>query len=125
MSLLDLADSYLGSAAASYREANNYPRPICRVVVAGKDITAAVVQRLVSIDLTDNRGIEADQLDITLSDHDGLLAIPPRAPPCSCGWAGVTPASSTRAATPWTRPSTAARRTCSVFAGAASTCAAS
>ncbi|WP_301598625.1 phage late control D family protein [Pseudomonas nitroreducens] len=85
---MDLADSYLGSAAASFREANNYPRPICRVVVNGSDITGAVVERLVSIDLTDNRGIEADQLEITLSDHDGLLAIPPRGATVqlSLGW---------------------------------------
>lgn len=55
-----------------------YPRPICRVVVDGRDITAAVTQRLIGIQLTDNRGLEADQLDIQLSDHDGLLAIPPR-----------------------------------------------
>ncbi|MEB0038843.1 phage late control D family protein, partial [Pseudomonas sp. RTS2] len=32
--------------------------------------------RLVSLELTDNRGIEADQLSITLSDHDGLLVMP-------------------------------------------------
>ncbi|HHZ6883920.1 TPA: phage late control D family protein [Pseudomonas aeruginosa] len=75
---MDLAETYLGSAARSYREASNYPRPICRVVVNGNDITAAVEQRLISIELTDNRGIEADQLEITLSDHDSLLAIPPR-----------------------------------------------
>lgn len=36
------------------------------------------MQRLISIELTDNRGLEADQLDITLSDHDVLLATPPR-----------------------------------------------
>ncbi|RRV04612.1 phage late control D family protein [Pseudomonas sp. v388] len=34
--------------------------------------------RLISLDLTDNRGLEADQLSISLSDHDGLLAIPRR-----------------------------------------------
>lgn len=34
--------------------------------------------RLISIELTDNRGLEADQRDFTISDHDGLLAIPPR-----------------------------------------------
>jgi len=31
-----------------------------------------------SLELTDNRGVEADQLSITLSDHDGLLTIPPK-----------------------------------------------
>ncbi|ACO79879.1 Phage late control gene D protein-like protein [Azotobacter vinelandii CA] len=55
-----------------------YPYPICRVVVDGRDITAAISPRLIAISLTDNRGLEADTLDIQLSDHDGLLAIPPR-----------------------------------------------
>nr|WP_240789723.1 contractile injection system protein, VgrG/Pvc8 family [Pseudomonas leptonychotis] len=72
------AKGLLGKAADAYRGATAYPRPICRVLVDGTDITAAIEQRLVSIDLTDNRGMEADQLDIQLSDHDGLLAIPPR-----------------------------------------------
>ena len=31
-----------------------------------------------SLELTDNRGVEADQLSIALSDHDGLLTIPPK-----------------------------------------------
>lgn len=57
---------------------DSYPQPRCRLVVNGQDITAQVTQRLVSINLTDNRGMEADTLDIQLTDHDGLLAIPPR-----------------------------------------------
>jgi len=60
------------------REANAYPRPICRLEVDGRDITAAIEQRLMSIELTDNRGLTADQLDVTLSDHDGRLVIPPK-----------------------------------------------
>jgi phage protein D len=72
------AKGLLGKAADAYREATAYPHPICRLLVNGTDITAAIEQRLVSIELTDNRGMEADQLDIQLSDHDGLLAIPPR-----------------------------------------------
>lgn len=82
MSLLNQADELLGQAAQKYRELTAYPRPICKVVVNGNDITDLLLggqqPRLVSIELTDNRGLEADQLDITLSDHDGLLAIPPR-----------------------------------------------
>lgn len=75
-------------AADAYREATAYPSPICRVVVNGQDITSAIEQRLISIELTDNRGMEADQLTITLSDHDGLLAIPPRGATVSLwlGW---------------------------------------
>ncbi|QVM87412.1 hypothetical protein I0D68_20035 [Pseudomonas lalucatii] len=56
----------------------SYARPLCRVLVDGRDITASISARLVSLTLTDNRGLEADQLDIQLSDHDGLLAIPAR-----------------------------------------------
>lgn len=73
-----MLDTVIGSAQRLYRDTTAYPRPICRLVVDGRDITAAIEQRLVSIDLTDNRGMEADQLDVVLSDHDGLLAIPPR-----------------------------------------------
>ncbi|WP_296250338.1 phage late control D family protein [Pseudomonas sp. UBA4194] len=76
--MLDQIGSYLTNAADSYRDATEYPRPICRLLVDGQDITAAIEQRLISIELTDNRGLEADQLDVNLSDHDGLLSIPPR-----------------------------------------------
>ncbi len=75
---LSRVDGYLSDAQASVREARAYPRPICRLEVDGRDITAAIEQRLVSIELTDNRGLTADQLDVTLSDHDGRLAIPPK-----------------------------------------------
>lgn len=65
-------------AADAYREATAYPQPMCQVVVNGQDISDTIRPRLVSIELTDNRGITADQLTITLSDQDGLVAIPPR-----------------------------------------------
>jgi phage protein D len=86
--LLGQAMGYVDQAAGAYREATAYPQPICRVMVNGQDITAAIEQRLISIELTDNRGMEADQLTITLSDHDGLLAIPPRGATVSLwlGW---------------------------------------
>ncbi len=77
-SVISQAKGYAKQAADRYREATAYPQPICRVVVNGQDITSAIEQRLISIELTDNRGMEADQLTISLSDHDGLLAIPPR-----------------------------------------------
>nr|WP_045161751.1 phage late control D family protein [Stutzerimonas stutzeri] len=67
----------MSKAGAAYRDATAYPQPICRLVVNGQDITAAIEKRLVGIELTDNRGIEADQLTVNLSDHDGLIAIPP------------------------------------------------
>lgn len=50
--------------------------PAFRLVVDGVDISAAARPRLSSLTLTEKRGDEADQLDITLTDHDGRLAIP-------------------------------------------------
>ncbi|WP_122433943.1 phage late control D family protein [Pseudomonas viridiflava] len=55
-----------------------HPAPAFRLTVDGNDIANMISPRLISLDLTDNRGMEADQLSISLSDHDGLLAIPPR-----------------------------------------------
>lgn len=55
-----------------------YPVPAFRLTVDGSDIAQLISPRLMSLQLTDNRGLEADQLDLTLSDHDGLLVIPPR-----------------------------------------------
>lgn len=55
-----------------------HPSPIYSLSVDGKDITADLDGRLVTLTLTDNRGFEADQLDIVLDDSDGKLALPPR-----------------------------------------------
>nr|WP_189683253.1 phage late control D family protein [Pseudomonas sp. SWRI144] len=55
-----------------------YPVPAFRLAVDGLDIAQIISPRLMSLELTDNRGVEADQLSITLSDHDGLLTIPPK-----------------------------------------------
>ena len=55
-----------------------------------KDITQTVADRLMSLTLEDNRGFEADMLDLQLSDHDGKLALPPRNATIqvAIGWAG-------------------------------------
>ena len=55
-----------------------------------KDITQNIRSRLISMSLTDNRGFEADQLDIELDDADGLLAMPERGAVLSIflGWKG-------------------------------------
>lgn len=50
--------------------------PDYRLVVDGKDISAKVQPRLVSLTLTEGRENNADQLDIELDDSDGQLAIP-------------------------------------------------
>jgi uncharacterized protein len=47
-----------------------------RVTLDGKDLSDRLRPRLVSLSLSEKRGDEADQLDIVLSDADGMLAIP-------------------------------------------------
>lgn len=68
--LKDTAERFVRDAA--------YPVPAFRLMVDGNDIAHLVSPRLMTLGLTDNRGVEADQLTITLSDHDGLLSIPPK-----------------------------------------------
>lgn len=44
----------------------------------GRDITQNFSHRLIRLTMTDNRGLEADQVDIELDDSDGLLDLPAR-----------------------------------------------
>ncbi|MDV7831876.1 phage late control D family protein [Pseudomonas aeruginosa] len=69
---------YLTSAVDQLQRDAGYPVPVFRLTVDGNDIAQLISPRLIALDLTDNRGLEVDQLSVTLSDHDGLLAIPPR-----------------------------------------------
>lgn len=64
--------------------------PDYMVKLAGSDITTDISKRLISLSLTDNRGFEADQLDIELDDADGLMQMPPRGAVLSVflGWKG-------------------------------------
>lgn len=56
-----------------------------------KDITQNIRKRLISLSLTDNRGFEADQLDIELDDSDGMMVMPQRNAvlALSLGWKGA------------------------------------
>jgi phage protein D len=74
---LSRVTGFLDDAVERYRREAGYPVPAFRITVDGNDIAKLISPRLMSLELTDNRGIEADQLSLTLSDHDGLLAIPP------------------------------------------------
>lgn len=55
-----------------------YPSPDYLLVVNGQNITPRVGRRLIELRLRESRGEEADQLDITLDDADGRMAIPPK-----------------------------------------------
>jgi len=60
------------------------------LTLQGNDITHNIRPRLLSLSLTDNRGFEADQLDIELDDSDGLMVMPQRNAVLSLalGWQG-------------------------------------
>ena len=67
---------------------NRYsPRPAFSIEIEGNQLTA-LDNRLISLSLTDNRGFEADTLDLTLDDADGQVALPPRGAKISValGW---------------------------------------
>jgi len=75
---LSTVTAYVRDTTERLRRDASHPAPAFRMTVDGNDIAKLISPRLISLDLTDNRGMEADQLSISLSDHDGLLAIPPR-----------------------------------------------
>lgn len=64
--------------------------PAFRIVIEGKDVTQTLDKRLLGMTLTDNRGFEADQLDLELDDADGLVIMPRRGAVISLalGWKG-------------------------------------
>lgn len=55
-----------------------YRQPFAGYEIAlnGTSLTDRIASRFISLTLTEKRGGEADQLDLTLHDHDGRLAIP-------------------------------------------------
>lgn len=55
-----------------------YPVPAWRVVMDGQDLTARIRPRLLDLTLSEERGGQADQLDLRIHDHDGRMALPTR-----------------------------------------------
>ncbi|QRG80155.1 phage late control D family protein [Citrobacter sp. R56] len=64
--------------------------PDFMLTLDGADITQNFSDRLIGLTMTDNRGFEADQLDIELDDSDGLVELPPRGASLTLwlGWQG-------------------------------------
>lgn len=64
--------------------------PAYMLTLDGEDITQNFSDRLIGLTMTDNRGFEADQLDIALDDTDGLVELPPRGASLTLwlGWRG-------------------------------------
>lgn len=65
-------------------------KPAWRVRMDGRDLTSRLAPRLIELSLTEQRGEEADQLELTLHDHDGAVALPARGVLLSValGWEG-------------------------------------
>ncbi len=60
-------------------------------MIDGVDITHKIKPRLMSLTLTDNRGFDADQVELQLDDSDGLLTMPRRGATLRVwiGWKGA------------------------------------
>lgn len=71
-------------------DAGGVKTPAYLLMLESKDITGNISDRLMSMTLTDNRGFEADQLDIELDDADGKVSLPVRGAvlKLSIGWKG-------------------------------------
>lgn len=69
---------------------SDQPTPDYQILVNGKDISSKVKTRLMSLRLTDNRGFEADSIEVQLDDADGELAMPPKGATMQVriGWKG-------------------------------------
>ena len=77
MSLLDTVAETANKVFATLTDSGGrHLTPIARLTIDGKPFGNAAVSRIVSIELTDKRGFEADELTLELNDYDGALAIP-------------------------------------------------
>ena len=65
------------ATAPTYLQTNQLHRaPAFSLVIDGRDISKRVEPRLVQLTLTESRGDEADQLDLTIDDSDGRMNLP-------------------------------------------------
>lgn len=61
--------------------------PIIRLTADDKPLNDMVMARIISLTITDNKAHDADELTLTLDDHDGKLAMPKRGVTLQC-WLG-------------------------------------
>ncbi|KAF1056649.1 MAG: hypothetical protein GAK44_00160 [Pseudomonas delhiensis] len=53
-------------------------QPTYRIVADGADITSAIKDRLLDLQLTDKPGLQSDTFQLSLDDRDGAITLPPR-----------------------------------------------
>ena len=56
----------------------DHPAPVIDITVDGTSLNSLIRPRLIRLTHTDNRGFEADTLELELDDSDGALDLPPR-----------------------------------------------
>lgn len=61
--------------------------PVLQLTADNKPLNDQVMARLMTVSVTDNKNLEADELAITLDDHDGALELPKRGVKLQC-WMG-------------------------------------
>lgn len=61
--------------------------PIIRLTADNEPLDAAIMSRLMDVSVTDNKSGDADELSLTLDDHDGKLTMPKRGVKLQC-WMG-------------------------------------
>lgn len=88
---IDKAKTLLDDGLKNLRE---YQASLSRVpafsITMGGKVLTQLDPRIISLELTDNRGFEADELAISIDDTDGKLELPPRGAELSLslGWSG-------------------------------------
>lgn len=65
--------------------------PVLKLSADDKPLDDQVMARLMTLSITDNKNRDADELSITLDDHDGALELPKRGVKLQC-WLGYTDA---------------------------------
>lgn len=65
--------------------------PIIKLTADNKPLDDAIMARLIDLSIDDNKSGDADELSLTLDDHDGKLALPKRGVKLQC-WMGYNDA---------------------------------
>lgn len=61
--------------------------PVLKLTADSKPLNDQVMARIMTLSVTDNKNLDADELTLTLDDHDGALALPKRGVKLQC-WLG-------------------------------------
>lgn len=61
--------------------------PVIKLTADDEPLNEQVLSRLMTLSITDNKNLDADELSITLDDHDGALELPKRGVKLQC-WMG-------------------------------------